>query len=43
VFRVPVTSLLVIVVLGALAGMLAAVLPSRRAAKLDVLKAVHAE
>jgi hypothetical protein len=31
------------VVLGALAGMAAAVLPSRRAARLDVLRAVASE
>ena len=43
VFAVPVTSLLVVVVLGALAGMAAAVLPGRRAAKLDVLRAVVSE
>jgi putative ABC transport system permease protein len=43
VFRVPTASLLVIVALGALAGMLAAVLPSRRAAKLDILRAVATE
>jgi ABC-type antimicrobial peptide transport system permease subunit len=33
----------VIVILAALAGVLAAVLPGRRAAKLDVLKAVVSE
>ena len=43
VFAVPVTQLAVVVVLGGLAGMLAAVLPSRRAAKLDVLRAVVSE
>ena len=43
VFRVPYGSLLVIVVLAALAGMVAAVGPSRRAAKLDVLRAVVSE
>jgi ABC-type antimicrobial peptide transport system permease subunit len=37
---VPVTSLLVVTVLGAAAGILAAVMPARRAAKLDVLAAV---
>ena len=42
-FRVPVLSILVVVVLAALAGALAAVLPSRRAAKLDVLRAVVTE
>ncbi len=40
VFRLPVTSLRVVVLVAALAGALAAVLPSRRAAKLDVLRAV---
>jgi putative ABC transport system permease protein len=40
VFHLPVTNLTVIVVLAASAGALAAVLPSRRAAKLDVLRAV---
>ena len=43
VFRVPVTALLIVVLLAALAGALAAVLPSRRAAKLDVLRAVVTE
>jgi putative ABC transport system permease protein len=42
-FRLPVTTLLVIVVLAALAGVLAAVWPARRAAKLDVLRAVVTE
>jgi putative ABC transport system permease protein len=40
VFQVPYGSIAVIVVLAAVAGMLAAVGPSRRAAKLDVLRAV---
>jgi putative ABC transport system permease protein len=43
VFDVPWTTLAVVVVLAGLAGMLAAVLPSRRAAKLDIMRAVHAE
>ena len=43
VFRVPYGSLVVIVVLAALAGMLAAIGPSRRAAKLDVLRAIVSE
>ena len=43
VFHVPVTSLLVIVLLAAVAGMLAAVQPSRRAAKLDILQAIVSE
>ena len=42
-FAVPWTRLVVVVVLAALAGMIAAILPSRRAAKLDVLRAVQAE
>ena len=40
---IPVPSLAVVVVLAALAGVVAAVLPARRAAKLDVLKAVVTE
>jgi putative ABC transport system permease protein len=40
VFRVPFTALVVVVVLAALAGVVAAILPSRRAAKLDILRAV---
>ncbi|MDQ2750433.1 MAG: FtsX-like permease family protein [Actinomycetota bacterium] len=39
-FHLPVTALIAIVALAALAGAAAAVLPSRRAAKLDVLRAV---
>ena len=42
-FRLPVTTLVVIVVLAVIAGVLAAVWPSRRAAKLDVLRAVVTE
>jgi putative ABC transport system permease protein len=40
VFRIPVTSLVAVVLLAAVAGVVAAVLPGRRAAKLDVLRAV---
>lgn len=43
VFRVPVTSLGLVVVLAVVAGIVAAILPSRRAAKLDVLRAVVTE
>ncbi|MGB8649770.1 MAG: FtsX-like permease family protein [Mycobacteriales bacterium] len=43
VFSLPTASLAVVIVLGALAGMVAAVLPSRRAARLDVLRAVATE
>jgi putative ABC transport system permease protein len=42
-FTVPVRDLLVVVVLAAIAGVVAAVLPARRAARLDVLKAVVTE
>jgi putative ABC transport system permease protein len=42
-FTVPVTRLAVIVVLAALSGVVAAVLPARRAARLNVLKAVVTE
>jgi putative ABC transport system permease protein len=43
VLDVPWATLAVVVLLAGLAGMLAAVLPSRRAASLDILRAVHAE
>jgi putative ABC transport system permease protein len=43
VFRYPVTSIAIVVLLAAIAGAVAAVLPSRRAAKLDVLRAVVSE
>ncbi|HEU5151712.1 MAG TPA: FtsX-like permease family protein [Iamia sp.] len=43
VFRVPITRLVVIVVLAGLAGVGASLLPARRAARLDVLKAVTAD
>jgi putative ABC transport system permease protein len=42
-FHLPVTPLVVYVVVVALAGVLAAVLPARRAARLDVLKALQYE
>jgi putative ABC transport system permease protein len=41
-FAVPATQLVVIVVVGAIAGVLAGLRPARRAAKLDVLQAVAA-
>jgi len=40
---IPVNSLLAVVVLAAVAGVVAAILPARRAAKLDVLRAVVTE
>ena len=40
---VPVGSLAVVTVIAALAGAIAAVLPARRAARLDILKALAAE
>jgi putative ABC transport system permease protein len=43
VFRLPVPSLAVVVVLGALAGIVSAVMPARRAAKLNVLRAIVTE
>jgi len=43
VFSVPVVSLLVAVVLAGMAGVLAAVVPGRRASKVDVLRAVQVE
>jgi putative ABC transport system permease protein len=43
VFRVPYGNLSIIVVLAAAAGMVAAIGPSRRAAMLNVLKAVSSE
>jgi putative ABC transport system permease protein len=42
-FSLPVTSLIIVIVLAGLAGVVAAIWPSRRAAKLDVLRAVAAE
>jgi putative ABC transport system permease protein len=42
-FSVPMASLIVVVVLAAVAGVVAAVLPGRRASKLDVLRAVVTE
>ena len=43
VFRIPWLQLLVFLVVAILAGVLAAVLPARRAAKLDPLDALHYE
>lgn len=40
VFAIPYTTLLVVVVLAAIAGVAAAILPARRAAKLNVLRAI---
>jgi putative ABC transport system permease protein len=40
---IPVASLAVVVLLAALAGVVAAILPARRAAKLDVLRAIVSE
>ncbi len=42
-FRIPWTQLVIFVVVAVLAGVLAAVLPARRAAKLDPLDALHYE
>ena len=43
VFSVPVLSLVIMVVLAAVAGVVAAILPSRRAAKLNILHAIASE
>lgn len=42
-FALSVGGLIVLVVLGVLGGLLASVLPARRAARLDVLRAIHAQ
>jgi putative ABC transport system permease protein len=41
-YRIPVVSLVIFMVVAALAGMVAAILPARRAARLDVLAAIAA-
>ncbi len=43
VFELPVVTLIVVAVLAALAGVLAAIPPARRAARIDVLRAVTTE
>jgi putative ABC transport system permease protein len=43
VFSIPVLRLVIVVVLAALAGVVAAILPSRRAAKLNILRAIASE
>ena len=43
VFSVPFLTLVIVVILAALAGVAAAILPSRRAAKLNVLRAIVTE
>jgi putative ABC transport system permease protein len=43
VFSTPVLSLAIVAVLAALAGVAAAILPSRRAAKLNILRAIVSE
>ena len=42
-FRLPIDQLLIAVVLAALAGVIAAVRPSRRAARLEILEAIASE
>jgi putative ABC transport system permease protein len=42
-FSVPLTSLLAFTVIAAIAGVLAAVGPARRAARLNILEALHYE
>jgi ABC-type antimicrobial peptide transport system permease subunit len=43
VFSLPVLSLVIVVLLAALAGGAAAILPSRQAAKLNILRAIVSE
>ena len=43
VFSVPYLTLLIVIVLAGLAGVAAAILPSRRAAKLNILRAIVTE
>jgi putative ABC transport system permease protein len=43
VFSLPVLSLVIVVLLASLAGVAAAILPSRRAAKLNILRAIVSE
>ena len=43
VFSVPYARLLIVIVLAGLAGVVAAILPSRRAAKLNILRAIVTE
>ena len=42
-FSVPYLTLIIIILLAGLAGVVAAILPSRRAAKLNVLRAIVSE
>ena len=42
-FALPIANLVVVVLIGALAGVAASVLPARRAARIDILKALHSE
>jgi putative ABC transport system permease protein len=43
VFELPVGTLIVVVILAAIAGVVAAISPARRAAKVDILRAVTTE
>jgi putative ABC transport system permease protein len=43
IFSLPVPSLVIVVLLGALAGVAAAILPSRQAARLNILRAIVSE
>jgi hypothetical protein len=43
VFSVPYLTLIIVILLAALAGVAAAILPSRRAAKLNILRAIVTE
>jgi putative ABC transport system permease protein len=43
VFSVPYLTLIIIILLAGLAGVVAAILPSRRAAKLNIMRAIVSE
>jgi putative ABC transport system permease protein len=43
VFSVPYLTLIIMIILAGLAGVVAAILPSRRAAKLNILRAIVTE
>jgi putative ABC transport system permease protein len=42
-FSIPVTQLIVLLVLAVVVGVIAAILPARRAARIDILQAIHYE
>ena len=42
-FSIPLTQLIVFLILAVIVGVIAAILPARRAAKIDILEAIHYE